>query len=158
MFECKDNDHYFTPKSAWENIKDYIPKNKVIWEAFYGDGKSGEYLKELGFDVIHEPIDFFTHNEGDIVVSNPPFSMCKKVISRMVELQKPFILILPAQKMCYQYFHSFGKNNKEFQIMIPKNRINFDYNGKDKSKKLRANFDCLYYCWKMNLENDITFL
>lgn len=60
--------------------------------------------------------------------------------------------------MCYQYFHSFGKDNKEFQIMIPKNRINFDYNGKDKSRKLVANFDCIYYCWKMNLENDITFL
>ena len=45
MFECKDN--YFTPKEAWENIKDFIPKNKIIWEAFYGDGKSGEYLEEL---------------------------------------------------------------------------------------------------------------
>jgi hypothetical protein len=42
-----------TPKYAWENIKDLIPKNKIIWEPFYGDGKSGDYLKELGFNVIH---------------------------------------------------------------------------------------------------------
>ena len=62
-----------TPKSAWEHIKDYIPK-KVLWEAFYGDGDSGKYLRELGFTVIHEPIDFFTENRGDVVVSNPPFS------------------------------------------------------------------------------------
>ena len=34
------NDEYFTPKSAWEAIKDYIPKDKVIWEAFYGNGTS----------------------------------------------------------------------------------------------------------------------
>ena len=42
-----------TPKYAWENIKQYIPNNKIIWEPFYGDGKSGDNLKELGFNVIH---------------------------------------------------------------------------------------------------------
>ena len=33
--------------------------HKVIYEAFYGDGKSGKYLEELGHNVIHEKIDFF---------------------------------------------------------------------------------------------------
>tara|TARA_R110000824_G_scaffold36003_1_gene112184 strand:- start:260 stop:451 length:192 start_codon:yes stop_codon:yes gene_type:complete len=46
-------DDYMTPKSAWEAIDEYIPKDKVIWEAFKGDGKSGEYLTELGCEVIH---------------------------------------------------------------------------------------------------------
>ena len=68
------HDDYMTPKYAWENIKNYIPKDKVIWEAFFGDGKSGKYLTELGFNTIHEEIDFFENNKGDIVVSNPPFS------------------------------------------------------------------------------------
>ena len=36
------HDEYMTPKYAWENIKDFIPKDKVIWEPFYGDGKSGD--------------------------------------------------------------------------------------------------------------------
>jgi hypothetical protein len=49
-------DDYMTPKYAWEDIKEFIP-NKKIWEAFYGDGNSGNYLTELGFDVIHKPID-----------------------------------------------------------------------------------------------------
>ena len=52
-------DDYMTPRYAWENIKHFIPKDKIIWEAFYGDGKSGEYLKEMGFKVIHEEINFF---------------------------------------------------------------------------------------------------
>jgi hypothetical protein len=56
------HDDYMTPKYAWENIKEYIPKNKVIWEAFYGDGKSGQYLHELGFPIIHQPVDFFENN------------------------------------------------------------------------------------------------
>ena len=40
------HDDYMTPKSAWEEIKKYIPKDKVIWEAFYGDGNSGKYLQK----------------------------------------------------------------------------------------------------------------
>ncbi len=67
-------DDYMTPKYAWENIKDYIPKNKIIWECFFGDGKSGNDLKDMGFNVIHEEIDFFNNNKGDILISNPPFS------------------------------------------------------------------------------------
>ena len=67
-------DDYMTPKYCWEWIKQYIPNDRVIWEAFYGDGKSGDYLKELGFNVIHEEDDFFENNKGDIIISNPPFS------------------------------------------------------------------------------------
>ncbi len=35
------HDDYMTPKSAWEYIKEFIPNDKLFWEAFYGDGKSG---------------------------------------------------------------------------------------------------------------------
>ena len=56
------HDDYMTPKSAWQNIKDYIPKDKLIWEAFYGNGDSGKYLTELGFTNIHKDLDFFYKN------------------------------------------------------------------------------------------------
>ena len=59
-------DEYMTPPSAWEAIQKYIPKNKVIWEAFYGDGKSGDTLRTLGFKVIHDKVDFFENNLGDL--------------------------------------------------------------------------------------------
>ena len=59
-----------TPDYAWENIKHIIPKDKQIWEAFYGDGKSGECLKRLGFDVIHKDIDFFENDLGETVYKN----------------------------------------------------------------------------------------
>ena len=45
-----NDDDFMTPKSAWEDISVYLPRNKVIWECFYGDGRSGGFLKELGFD------------------------------------------------------------------------------------------------------------
>lgn len=36
-----DHDDWSTPFSAWDNIKQFIPRDKVIWEAFYGNGQSG---------------------------------------------------------------------------------------------------------------------
>jgi len=147
-------DDYMTPKSAWENIKQFIPQDKVIWEAFYGDGKSGDNLKNLGFDVIHEEIDFYQNNKGDIIVSNPPFSDAKNIMNRLLEIDKPFILIFPSSKINTQYFRAW--KNKGLQIIIPRKRIQFLKDGKEKQNK--CNFDCFYYCYKMNLERDIIWL
>jgi len=152
-------DDYMTPKSAWENIKQYIPKDKVIWEAFYGNGKSGDYLKELGFDVIHKPVDFFENNFGDIIVTNPPFSDIKNIMSKLLDLNKPFILILPSSKINTSYFRIW--KDKNLQIIIPRSRIHFTKtinNEPIKDYKSSCNFDCFYYCYKMNLKNDITWL
>lgn len=155
------HDDYMTPKYAWNDISQYIPKDKIIWEAFYGDGNSGIYLRELGFNVIHEPIDFFQNNKGDIIVTNPPFSNSKSVLQRLKLLDKPFIIILPSSKITTNYFKEYFGNNDQLQIIIPKKRIQF--------KKLvdgilpenwvdKCNFDCFYYCYKMGLQYSITFL
>lgn len=152
------HDDYMTPKYAWDNIKHLIPKNKVIWEAFYGDGKSGEYLKELGFDVIHKDEDFFESNYGDIIISNPPFSKTNEIMKRLFDLDKPFILIMPSSKINAKYF-KLWKN--KLQIIIPPKRIHFikQVNGKTPVNwKNQCYFDCFYYCYKMNLDNDIYWL
>jgi hypothetical protein len=151
-------DDYCTPESAWVAIKHIIPQNKTIWEAFYCDGESGKILKKLGFDTIHEKIDFFKHDKGDIVVSNPPFSECNEILTRLVELEKPFILILPSSKINTQYFRKlFCKNKDKIKIVIPRKRIQFIKDGKECENK--CNFDCFYYCWKIDtLERDITWL
>ena len=154
------HDDYMTPKTAWEDIKQYIPKDKVIWEAFYGDAKSGEYLRELGFNVIHEPIDFFFNDKGDIIVTNPPFSKSKEVIERLKQLDKPFIIILPCSKINTSYFRE-NFMNKDIQLIIPKKRIHFNklVNGKTPDKwKNACYFDCFYYCYKIHLQKDITFI
>jgi hypothetical protein len=152
------HDDYMTPQYAWENIQHLIPRDKIIWEAFYGDGKSGTYLHDLGFNVIHEQVDFFENNLGDIVVSNPPFSKSKEVLTRLKQLEKPFILILPSSKINTQY----GRENyKGLQIIIPRKRIHFEkqINGKTPENwKNACNFDCFYYCYKMDLSKDIIWL
>jgi len=153
------HDDYMSPKYVWENIKDYIPNDKILWECFYGDGESGNDLKDLGYDVIHEPIDFFENNKGDMLISNPPFSKKKEVFTRLKELDKPFIMICPSSMLNTQYIRDLFMN--KLQIIIPRRRINF-------TKKIdgvipenwgdRCNFDCFYYCYKMNLERDIIWL
>lgn len=151
------HDDYMTPNSAWDSVKDFLPRDKVIWEAFYGDGKSGEYLSSLGFNVIHKEIDFFTHNEGDIIVSNPPFSQYKNILKRLKELDKPFMIILPCSKICTSIFRENCKDSDHpLQIIIPRRRIQFIKNGAELQNK--CNFDCFFYCYKMGLKRDIIWL
>jgi hypothetical protein len=152
-----------TPRYAWENIKQYIPKNKTIWEAFYGDGTSGEILKDLGFEVIHKNIDFFENNLGDIIVSNCPFSIKKNVFTRLKKLDKPFIIIAPSAMIHTKYIKElFSKSKESLKIIIPRKRIQFIKfkNGKKvPDQKNKCNFDCFYYCYKIpNLKNGITWL
>ena len=158
-----NHDDYMTPDSAWDSIKQYIPKDKVIWEAFYGDGNSGRHLKKLGFEVEHENhVDFFLNDLGDIVVSNPPFTKIPDILKRLVKLDKPFILIMPTSKLITQYFRKlFSDNENPIQIIIPRKRIQFlkMVDGEiDPKQEKKCNFDCFYYCWKIGLPKDIIWL
>ncbi len=163
------HDDYMTPKYAWENINHIIkyfkkenPDKTKIWEAFYGDGVSGDYLTELGHDVIHEEINFFdddTLPDYGILISNPPFSKSKEVMNRLMELNKPFIIIMPAPKICTSYFRAW--KDKGLQIIIPRKRIHFRkmINGENvKNWKNACCFDCFYYCYKIGLPHDIIWL
>jgi len=156
------HDDYMTPKSAWDAISHIIPRNKVIWEPFYGDGRSGQILRDMGLNVIHQDEDFFENNRGDIVVSNPPFTLNQKILERLVELEKPFILIMPSPKLNTQYVRKLFQNKKDpLQIIIPRRRIQFIKlvnNEVPEDYKSKCNFDCFYYCWKMNLPRDIVWL
>ena len=163
-----NHDDYMTPKSAWQNIAEYIPKDKQIWEAFYGDGTSAENLKELGFNVVSEPIDFYKEDRGEIIVTNPPFSDCKNVFERLAILDKPFIMILPVSKMNTNYFRDWLDDMEaahpeiqdQIQIIVPRKRIQFIKieNGKRVQMKSCCNFDCYYYCHRMNLPRSIIHL
>jgi len=155
----KKHDDYMTPKYSWDNIKHLIPTDKVIWEPFYGNGQSGNDLRELGFEVIHEHIDFFENDLGDIIVSNPPFSKSKEVLTRLKQLDKPFILILPTQKLNTCYMRDLFMD--KLQIIIPRKRIQFLklIDGQPvEGYKNQCSFDCYYYCYKMNFPKDIVWL
>ena len=83
-------------------------------------------------------------------MSNPPFSLKRQVLERAVQLQKPFVLLMPAQTLHTQYI----RNVDCLQIIVPRKRIQFVKDGQQTNK---CNFDCLYFCWRMGLPRDITF-
>ena len=59
-----------------------------------------------------------------------------------------------------KYFMNLFENEK-IQIIIPRKRIQFiktDHEGNILPTENKCNFDCFYYCWKMNLQKDIIFL
>ena len=96
------HDDYMTPFDAWKNIKDYIPKDRVIWSPFFCDGKQKEYFEDMGYKIIHEDKDFFSYTpKYDIVVDNPPFSKIKEICIRLKEIDKPFILTMPNHTFQY---------------------------------------------------------
>jgi len=155
----KKDDQYFTSFETWALIEPFIPKNFTLWEAFFSENsKSAQYLRQLGYDVISEDVDFYKHDLGNIIVSNPPFSDLKNIMKRLYILQKPFILIVPISKICCKYMSSFkGK----LQIIIPEKRINFikcNKNGNIIEQPNRSNFDSIFICFKMRLHSDIIFL
>ena len=95
-------DECYTPFYAVKPIIKYLPRDKKIWcpfdeewSAFY------QTLNRYGFDVVRSSLvegqDFFEYepDDYDIIVSNPPFSKKDKVLKRLYELGKPFMILLP---------------------------------------------------------------
>ena len=161
-------DDYYTPKYAWENISHLIPNDKIIWEAFLLNShksKSKQNLQDLGKKVIGDTSwDFMnTTPEYDIIVSNPPFNKEIKIpiLKRLIELDKPFIIILNCCNLFCNYFNDIFKNNREdLQIIFPKGKIHFEKlmpNGKTEYKK-NTSFYCIYVAYKMNIDNDKLYL
>ena len=151
----KDDD-YNTPPDAWIDIKEYIPK-KILWEAFMLNNETSTSmttLHQMGFEVVgNSTDDFFETNKGEVIVSNPPFSIKGKILKRLYELDKPFIVILPISTLSQIQFKKYFRD--KIQIIIPKKRIQF-MKGKEQLKG--SWFDAIYYCYKCNLEKDIIFL
>lgn len=151
----KDSDNYATDMEGWKIIKEYIPKDKIIWSPFFCDGKQKEYFKDMGFDIIHEDEDFFKNNKGDIIIDNPPFSKFKDICLRLKELEKPFILLCPARTLQLKHFQEKFKH--DLQLIIPFKRPTFTHLTNPK-KGYTPPFGVMYYCYKMNLKKDLIFI
>jgi hypothetical protein len=149
------NDDFITPKETWESIIPFIKnKNQIIYDPFYCDGSSGKIMTELGLtNVLHCDSDFFKNEEPyNMILSNIPFSIKKKILETLYILDKPFILIMPMEVLTYQYFKIWGN---KIQLIIPNKRMNF-YRKNGTLHKF--NYDCIWFCYKMELARDIVFL
>ncbi len=158
-----NNIEYYTPRWVWDTLRPYIPTDMTIWEAFRCDNEkscdSANYLRELGFNVVNPLCDFFETTYDDVkaecCVSNPPFNMKKEVLERLLEFDKPFMLILPNIILNTIYFIEMAKKHPEIQIIILPKRIDFIKCDESKSK---STFHTLVVSYKLYLSERITFI
>ena len=161
-------DDYYTPKSAWENINHLIPKDKIILEGcMYKSylSKSPQYLEELGNKVVYDTKQDILKDykeDYDIIITNPPFEtkIKKLILQRLVELDKPFIIIMNSLNTFTKYLRQIFKDKfNDLQIITPSNKINFNRLEGDKIIETnKCSFYCIYLCYKMNLSNEDLWL
>lgn len=154
----KSNDDYESTEDIWKNIVPFVPFDKIIYEPFYCTGRSKDILNSIGYEnVIHNDVDFFTHYdkyEYDIIISNPPFSIKKKIFDKLREIDKQFIMIVPVSIITKQFFMDKYKD-EDISILVPKKRMQFSKKGDING---RSWFDCIFVSYKLGLEKQIIFL
>lgn len=151
-------DEYYTPEWVWEKIRHLIPLDKTIWEAcMLGSYKSNsiEIWKNWGYNVIgNVEWDILTCDipKHDIIITNPPFKteIKKKILNRLMEIDKPFIIIMNATNIFSKYFREIMKTD-HIQILYTTGHLHFQKDG-DKEIKKTA-FYSVFVCYKMNLQN-----
>ena len=128
-------------------------KHKRIYEPFRGSGRSGELLRTYRFrEVFHPMTNFLNRTERmkpqdyDIVISHPPRSLLRRIVSILVTLKKPFALWVPAEVLTRRYCPK-----EDVQIIVVRGEIR--YSGRKKPTRTRS----LWLCWKMKLKNTLAF-
>ena len=158
----KKNDEYYTQNSCWDKITPYINKSQVIFEGFYGGGHTYNYFTKNGYKVIGQKgLDFFSDEadkllkQSDCVITNPPFSLKYKIMDKLVEHNKPFILVLPLACInTISFRNCFNNKMNDVSVIIPRGRLKFIQN---KEIKKSPSFESCYVCYKM-LNKKLIFL
>tara|TARA_R100001163_G_scaffold65124_1_gene61219 strand:+ start:97 stop:675 length:579 start_codon:yes stop_codon:yes gene_type:complete len=177
----KFNTHndYYTPYSAWEQIKPYIQEKgfNKIFECFLlnSNEQSKKHLQKLGFEVIgNKNVNFLEeetwseemiNKEYDCILSNPPYERVKsykdrennlkyKCIKKLFEIDKPFVVILNSCNMFQKWFKELV-GDKDIYFIISSKKIQFDKykeGGEELIKQppsCSSSFNAIYVCYKV---------
>jgi len=143
------SDELYTPDEAFDLLKQYIPKDKVIFECAIGSGKLKSKMEAEGYEVVCSDSFFTEFPDYDILITNPPFSLKDKFLEEAYKRGKPFAILLPITALEGIKRQEMYKKNG-IQILFPKRRI--DFNGKKAPW-----FYTAWFCWKLNLPQILNF-
>jgi len=93
-------DEWYTPRNAVEVITPYIkPHSDILCPFDKAESQYVQVLTECGHHVLHSHIedgkDFFALDKPDVdyVISNPPYSLRDKILTRLYEWDIPFAML-----------------------------------------------------------------
>jgi len=143
------NDEFYTPYYAIEPLIKYIP-NKKIWCPFDTDESLiVKSFRDSGYVVsathIQNGDDFFTTEpQGEIVISNPPYSMKGDVFQRLFDLKLPFAMLVGVVGLfeSQKRFNMFKEN--DFEIMWMNKRIAYFKSYKEQKPSLNPPFSSVW--------------
>lgn len=156
-------DEYFSPQNVVDMIVPYIKNRgyKTIWCPFdHEDSNFVTTFQDLGFNVNYGHLetgqDFFEYDEpqGDVLVTNPPYSKRNAIMKRLFEFKMPFAIVMNFNGLfdSKERVKMFRKNR--FELLIPSGRMKFIH--KEKGKMNSPNFQSIYLCSGI-LDNQIEF-
>lgn len=132
-----------------------------IWCPFdKAESKFVTTFQECGYEVVYGHIetgqDFFDYDvpQGDIVVSNPPFSKRDAIFERLYEWQVPFALVMNFNGLFDSRKRADLFRNNRIEILVPRGRMKFIH--RDKGALNSPNFQSVYVCSGL-LDNQIEF-
>jgi len=154
----KKCDDWETPIDYLKAIEPFVPKSLTINDPFYMNGNVKAKWKKLGRDIIHEPFNFFDIQKDDtkvIYVSSPPYSKINNILKHLFYLDKPFILLMPLNKLGHIKTQKIIRN-KNIQLIVSPIYRGF-INNKGEKTRCPPNYNG-FYCYKLNLPKDLLFV
>lgn len=157
------SDEYYSPKNVVNMILPYILRGgyRTIWCPFdTADSNFVKIFRANGLEVNHGHIrtgqDFFDYDEpqGDIAVSNPPFSIRDQIFKRLYELDVPFAMVMNFNGLFdSRTRHKLFRENG-VELLVPSGRMTFIQ--EERGKLNHPNFQSIYVCHRL-LGEQITF-
>lgn len=154
------NDEFYTPGYAIKPLLPFIPEDSHVWCPF-DTGRSLIYQMireknpctpthlDMGFDFFKTPA------LGDIIISNPPYSLKTEVFQRLFEIGKPFAMLVGVVGLfeSQKRFNMFASN--EFEVMYFNKRISYLKSYDDEKPALNPPFSSVWLCSKLLPEKNM---
>ena len=132
QYKFNKNDEYYTPSYAVYPIIKYLKQGSTVWCPF--DKEESNFVQVLtkeGFNVIYGHIEtgqyFFKVDipKCDYIISNPPYSLKGEVFKRLIEIGKPYAMLINFQGIFdnKNRFEMFKNNRTEMLWLSP--RVNY---------------------------------
>ena len=147
-------DDIYTPDHAVKPLLKYLPVEPMkIWECCdFGGSNISKLLRKMGHTVIStdKEFNFLTGDcafEFDMIITNCPYSLKDKFISKCYEYNKPFALLLPITAL---EGVARGKMYREhsIELLVLDRRVNFLQHMGLKEKGGNW-FNSSWFCWKI---------